>query len=194
MTTSVTGRLGGQYSLSITDDQKYRVQGQTPQTSGVHTLYKGDYEVATRLLDYCQQHDGLAQEAIRQLFFNGDPTHMLGLVEAAKADTSVRGRRRVAIYANIETDVLEDEDAITLTNQKVSAALRICGVTVRSLESGYVGQTEPPQGVGVDFIFSTLEQMFQMKGVDGSVVMESLKKIFLPQPFDMEEGSGNGQS
>jgi hypothetical protein len=203
VTTQVTGRLGGQYSLSITDDQKYRVQGQTPQTSGVHTLYKGDYEVATRLLDFCQQHDGLAQEAIWQLFFNGDPTAMLDLIEHAKNDPSVRGRRRVALYINLETDVLEDEDAITVTNQKVSAALRMCGVTVRSLESGYIGQVQPEVPVvGLAYCFEMVEKALISRVDDEESAKEiesTMKKLrrqagfIQPEAFDIEEGTGNGQ-
>lgn len=197
MTTTVTGRLGGQYALEITEDQRYRVRGTTPQTSGVHTLFSGDYETATRILDYCQQHDGLAQEAIRQLFYNGDPTAMLGLVEAAKVDPATRGRKRVALYINIETDILESEDAIANITQQTSAALKMCAVTVRSIEANYIGQVEPPKGVGMEFIINTLEQAFMMKKLDGRGILEPLKKLFLPaesEPFDLEQGIGNGVS
>lgn len=199
MTTTVTGRLGGQYALEITEDQRYRVRGTTPQTSGVHTLFSGDYETATRILDYCQQHDGLAQEAIRQLFYNGDPTAMLGLVEAAKVDPATRGRKRVALYINIETDILESEDAIANITQQASAALKMCAVTVRSIEANYIGQVEPPRGIGIDFCINAIEQALMMKAPKGTkslVEVDRLRELLLEprvgETFDLEQGTGDG--
>lgn len=202
MTTTVTGRLGGQYALEITEDQRYRVRGTTPQTSGVHTLFSGDYETATKILDYCQQHDGLAQEAIRQLFYNGDPTAMLGLVEAAKADPTVRGRRRVNLYANIETDVLEGEDAIGDTTQQIAAALKMCRVTVRHVECGYIGQVESSgPAVGLEYCFKMIEQALFLKHPAASedakrqahALLEELRLSVFGEPFDLEEGTGDGR-
>lgn len=205
MTTSVIGRLGGQYSLLAIEDGRYKVQGQTQQTSGVHTLFTGDFEVASRLLDYCQQHDGLAQQAIQDLFYKGDPTMLLQLVEAAKSDPTVKGRKRVALVVSIETDVFEEEDAITLTSQRVSAALRSCGVTVRDLACHYMRQVEPVQpAIGLDYCFKMVEQalLSRVDNVeDAEEVKGTMRKLrreagFIQseaQPFDLEEGTGNGQ-
>jgi hypothetical protein len=142
--TTVQGRLGSQYSLlrlddgeQATGDERYSLKVQLQLFPTPVTLWSGDYTTATKIMDFCQQHDGLAVDAAQKLYALGDPTALLDLVEQAKVDSLARARRRVGLTLNIETDVLESEDAIVDVSQRMSAAARMCGVVVRQLACHY---------------------------------------------------------
>lgn len=143
MTTLASGRLGGQYALTLVTDDIFRVSGQLHGKS--HTIGSGSYEWTTKLLDYCAHHDGQTQEALNALYFEGDPTLMIKLHEDAQKDEEARPRRRVSLVVFIETDVLESENAIGLVTERVGAVLGLAGVTVTQLNVHYTQELMPEE-------------------------------------------------
>lgn len=141
MSTQTSGRLGGQYKVDLVTDDRYRVQGFLHNSW--HTIWTGDYEFATKLLSFCTSHDGTTQTAMQALFFEGDPTRMMELIENARLDVDAKPRKRVAMVAFIETDILESENAITLVSQRISAALALSGLNVTQLNVHYQSELVP---------------------------------------------------
>lgn len=199
---TVKGKLGGQYLMVVSEDgEKYIVKAQYQDIpggySGTHTIFSGDYSTATKLIDYCAQHDGATQVAVKELFYQGDPTSLISLIETAKADPTARARRRVAVQCTVETDILESEDAITSVSQRAAAAFHWCGVTVRQLEVQYVGGL--PQGVGIDFCLNAVEQALMIKGLaqEGMLVWEAyrlLRNELVGQPHSEQPHTGEAPS
>lgn len=178
--TTVQGRLGSQYSLlrlddgeQATGDERYRLQIQLTMFPVPVTLWSGDYTTATKIMDFCQQHDGLAIDAAQKLYSLGDPTALLDLVEQAKNDPQARARRRVGVTLTVETDVLESEDAVIDVSQRMSAAARMCGITVRSMTCNYetpitdriINGVEETT-VGIAFCWKAVISALQLKHVD----------------------------
>jgi hypothetical protein len=173
--TTVQGRLGSQYTLSAIDTdqpgdaERYRLQVQLQIFPLPVTLWSGDYTTATKIMDFCQQHDGLAIDAAQKLYALGDPTALLELITQAVSDPLARARRRVGINLAIETDVLESEDAIVDVSQRMTAAARMCGVTVRGLTCDYnpllePGKIIPVEPIGVEYCWKSVVQALQIKG------------------------------
>jgi hypothetical protein len=166
--TTVQGRLGSQYSLlrlddgeQATGDERYSLKVQLQLFPTPVTLWSGDYTTATKIMDFCQQHDGLAVDAAQKLYALGDPTALLDLVEQAKADPLARARRRVGVRLSVETDVLESEDAIVDVSQRMAAAARMCAVVVRSMTCNY--ETPAIDKTGIAFCWKAVAQAVELK-------------------------------
>jgi hypothetical protein len=136
MTTTLSGRVGGQYSLELVSDNRYRVSGSLFNEHKV-TIFTGDYDIGTKILDYCVIHDGEAQTAMQKLYIEGDPTMLTELHEHAKASTEARTRRRIGLTVEIETDVLEGENSIAIATNRLSAACVVAGMRVGLIQSYY---------------------------------------------------------
>lgn len=209
MATQASGKFGGQYRLiggpNIASEGKYTLRVSCPESTGLvgeHTLWTGDYEAATKLMDYCQQHDALVFDAVRSLYFEGDPTQLLQLVADAHASPVARARRRVVVDLSIITDILESENAIENVTQRMAAAAKMCGLSLSSIVSYYKGQIEPPpQAVGIEFCISAVEQALTMKKHPelATQLGKEIRQLLAepnagsPEPFDLEEGTGSGR-
>jgi hypothetical protein len=141
VTTTLHGRIGGQYNLALAGEGKYRVQGRS--FGNMVTLFTGDYEQATKILDYCVIEDGEAQVAMQHLYFNGDPTKMLELVDHAKASKAARARRRVCVTVEIETDTLEGENAVAIATERLTYACQLAQSRVTLIQGFYSMPDEP---------------------------------------------------
>lgn len=195
-----SGRFGGQYRLVITetgtDGNRYTLRVTCPESTGLsgeHTLWTGEYEQATKLMDFCQQHDARVFDAVRGLYFEGDPTQLLQLVEEAKTSPVARARRRVAVALEVTTDILEGEDAIETTTQRLTAAARMCSLPVNSILGRFVGQVEPKQEpVGLEYCVLQIENAVKTlgneHGVNGENAMQMLKRALFPQPEEASDG------
>lgn len=147
MSTQLSGRVGGQYSVTQVSESKFQVKGFL--YDHWHTIWTGDdYRFATKLLDYCASNDGRAQHAMQQLFFQGDPTAMLELIELAKVDPVARERRRVGVTLEIETDILVGEGAIEVSVQQITAAARMCGFRTTEVKGFYTDEGERERDTG----------------------------------------------
>jgi flagellar biosynthesis regulator FlaF len=140
MSTQVTGKLGGQYQVRCVTDDIYMVSGLLH--SEYRTIYKGDYKVATKLMDYCAAHDSEAQQAIQALYFEADPTPIIKLISNAQDDPEAKPRRRVQCWVRVATDVLESENAIDMVTSRISAAAGLAGLTITQLEVHYADPNE----------------------------------------------------
>jgi hypothetical protein len=172
--TTLVGRLGSQYSLSAVVDQpgdaeRFRLQLANQIFNNPITLWTGEYSMATKIMDFCQQHDGLAIDAAQKLYGLGDPTALLDLVEQAKTDPQARARKRVTVGMEIQTDILESEDAIIDVSQRMSAAARMCGVSVKSMTCDY--SNDDPSlvtEVGIAYCWKSVEKALEIKYLTGS--------------------------
>lgn len=152
MTTIIAGRLGGQYSVKSLTDDLYVVQGLLH--GQLHTVYKGDYEFATKLMSYCAAHDDEAQAAIHDLYFEASPTKITELFEHAREDHEAKPRKRVEVWVRVATDVLESENAIEQVGSRISQVAGMAGLVITQLEvhyaypeEGFIGpplHSEPP--------------------------------------------------
>jgi hypothetical protein len=135
MTTLASGRLGGQYILRCVTDDIYSVAGLSH--GDFRQFWKGEYERATKLMDYCASHDGEAQTALHALYFEADPEPLTTLLDKAWADQEAKPRRRVHVWVRVVTDVLESENAIENVTQRVSQAAGLAGLVITQLECFY---------------------------------------------------------
>jgi hypothetical protein len=141
MTTIAAGRLGGQYSVSaIGEPDTYIVQGLLH--GKLHTIFKGDYEFATKLMDYCTKHDDEAQNAIHALYFDANPTPVTELFDHAREDREAKPRKRVEVWVRVATDVLESENAIELVGSRISQVAGMAGLVITQLEVHYAYPNE----------------------------------------------------
>jgi hypothetical protein len=135
MSTIQPGKLGGQYAVSLVTDDVYKVAGLLH--GELRTIWKGEYEFATKLMSYCAEHDDEAQNAIHQMYFEADPTPLTELFDHARENREARPRKRVAVLVEVETDVLESENAIENVSTRIATALGYVGLTAVKLECFY---------------------------------------------------------
>lgn len=135
MTSIIAGKLGGQYSVRLVTDDIYVVQGLLH--GQLHTIFKGDYEFATKLMDYCAKHDDEAQAAIHDLYYDANPTKMIQVHENAQQDQEAKPRRRVECWVRVATDVLESENAIEQVGTRISQVAGMAGLVITQLEVHY---------------------------------------------------------
>lgn len=135
MTTFTAGKLGGQYSVKCVTDDIYVVQGLLH--GQLHTIFKGEYEFATKLMDYCSKHDDEAQAAIHDLYYDASPTKMIELHESARDNQEAKPRRRVEVWVRVATDVLESENAIEQVSSRISQVAGMAGLVITQLEVHY---------------------------------------------------------
>lgn len=146
MTTFTSGKLGGQYSVRLVTDDIYVVQGLLH--GKLHTIFRGEYEFATKLMSYCATHDDEAQAAIQDLYYDASPTKAIALHENAAKDQEAKPRRRVECWVRVATDVLESENAIEQVSSRISQVAGMAGLVITQLEVHYAypGEVfiEPP--------------------------------------------------
>lgn len=138
--TTLSGRIGGQYNLSLVGEDKYRVQGRI--AGNMVTMFTGEYALCSKVMDFAVLNDARAQTALQALFSEGDPTDMILFVDEALTSQIARSRRRVAMVVEIETDVLEGENSIALVNERMSAACQVAGVRVALIQASYIDPQE----------------------------------------------------
>lgn len=138
--TTITGKLGGQYILRCVTDDIYSVAGLSH--GDFRSFWKGEYERATKLMDYCALHDGEAQNALHALYFEADPEPLTTLLDRAWADQEAKPRRRVHVWVRVVTDVLESENAIENVTQRVSQSAGLAGLVITQLECYYADVNE----------------------------------------------------
>jgi hypothetical protein len=140
VSTTTSGKIGGQYNVRCITDDIYSVSGLLH--GEFRTIYKGDYKTATKLLDYCASHDAEAQAAIQALYFEADPTPLTQLMENSAKDEVAKPRRRVLVWVRVATDVMESENAIENVTQKVVAVAGMTGLIITQLECYYADPNE----------------------------------------------------
>lgn len=181
MSTIAAGRLGGQYSTSCVTDDIYIVQGLLH--GKLHTIYKGDYEFTTKLMDYCVQHDDEAQAAIHELYYEANPALVTELFEHARKDEKAKPRKRVEVWVRVATDVLESENAIELVSSRISQVAGMAGLVITQLEVMYALPRE-------DFVAPPTEAVAERRAVElvnDEPELIGTKRIFRPdQPVATE--------
>lgn len=181
MSTIAAGRLGGQYSVSCVTDDVYRVQGLLH--GKLHTIYKGEYEFTTKLMDYCAQHDDEAQAAIHDLYYEGDPTKITELFDHARTDEKAKPRKRVEVWVRVATDVLESENAIELVSSRISQVTGMAGLVITQLEVHYAYPSEefvrPPV---LDLMDELAPEQSRVELVNDEPVLISTKRILREEP------------
>ncbi len=140
MSTIAQGKIGGQYQVRCVTDDIYQVAGLLH--GEYRTIYKGDYEFATKLMDYCVANDAEAQNAIQAIYFEADPTPLTELINRAQEDKVAKPRRRVQVWVRVATDVLESENAIDLVTTRMSQAAGLAGLVITQLECYYADPNE----------------------------------------------------
>lgn len=140
MTTFTSGRLGGQYSVRLVTDDIYATQGLLH--GQMHTVYKGSYEFATKLMDYCAKHDDEAQKAMHELYYEANPTLITELFDHVDKDQEAKPRRRVECWVRVATDVLESENAIEQVSARISQVAGMAGLVITQLEVHYAFPSE----------------------------------------------------
>lgn len=135
MTSIIAGKLGGQYAVRCLTDDIYVVQGLLH--GQLHTIYKGDYEFSTKLMDYCAKHDDEAQAAIHDLYYEASPNKITDLFDHAREDKEAKPRRRVEVWVRVATDVLESENAIEQVGSRISQVAGMAGLVITQLEVHY---------------------------------------------------------
>lgn len=196
MSTSVAGKLGGQYILRCITDDIYSVAGLSH--GDFRSFWKGEYERATKLMDYCALHDGEAQTALHALYFEADPEPLTTLLDRAWADQEAKPRRRVHVWVRVVTDVLESENAIENVTQKVSAVAGMAGLVITQLECYYADPNEPFVKPFIDSPQPPKEEIERMiqatRDAGDEPVLVNTKRIFRgpgDQPTDRDEPTGS---
>jgi hypothetical protein len=138
--TQLTGRIGGQYSLALVGPDKYRVS--TKCGGQPVTMFTGEYYLCSKIMDFCVNNDAKAQVAVMELYKDGDPTNLAILLDEAASSEIARGRRKVAVVCEIETDVLEGENSVAIVNERLSAACQVAGVRIALIQASYIDPTE----------------------------------------------------
>lgn len=184
MSTSVTGKLGGQYILRCVTDDIYSVAGLSH--GDFRSFWKGEYERATKLMDYCALHDGEAQTALHALYFEADPEPLTTLLDRAWADQEAKPRRRVHVWVRVVTDVLESENAIENVTQRVSQAAGLAGLVITQLECYYADANEKFVAPFIDGPQPNREPL----EIDREAFLRPEKGV-VSQPTDRDEPTGS---
>lgn len=179
MTTFTSGKLGGQYSVTCLTDDVYVVQGLLH--GKLHTIFKGEYEFATKLMDYCSQHDDEAQKAIHELYYEANPALVSELFDHARTDVKAKPRKRVEVWVRVATDVLESENAIELVSSRVSQVAGMAGLVITQLEVHYAYPNEefiPPPCDADGLVQGNPSNQVEL--VDDEPKLVSTTRIFRP--------------
>lgn len=183
MTTIAAGRLGGQYSVTCLTDDVYIVQGLLH--GKLHTIFKGEYEFATKLMDYCTKHDDEAQNAIHALYFDANPTPVTNLFEHAREDKEAKPRKRVEVWVRVATDVLESENAIELVGSRISQVAGMAGLVITQLEVHYAYPNEEFIAPPIERVPNTEGQVFELHPRDAQLLDDSfVGRLNIEHPRD----------